>query len=96
MSLPSHEEALKAYIARILAVKAEQSAALSPEDLQAIALDLGLSEDDLAAGRAEAERYHQRGMGFLRHQRWAAVWLDFSTTPLRLPRRGGQIATETP
>ncbi|UOX99985.1 hypothetical protein [Blastococcus sp. PRF04-17] len=32
----------------------------------------------------------------VRHQRWAAVWLAFSTTPLRLPRRGGQIATCTP
>jgi hypothetical protein len=32
----------------------------------------------------------------VRHQRWAAVWLAFSTTPLRFPRRGGQIATDTP
>ena len=32
----------------------------------------------------------------VRHQRWAAVWLIFSTTPLQLPRRGGQIATDTP
>ncbi len=32
----------------------------------------------------------------VRHQRCAAVWLTFSTTPLRLPRRGGQIATQTP
>ena len=31
-----------------------------------------------------------------RHQRCAAVWLAFSTTPLRLPRRAGQIATDTP
>ena len=28
--------------------------------------------------------------GSVRHQRCAAVWLDFSTTPLRLPRRGGR------
>ena len=32
----------------------------------------------------------------VRHQRWAAVWLAFSTTPLRLPRRAGQMATDTP
>lgn len=71
MSPPPHDEALKAYLARILAVKADRSATPSADDMRAIALDLGLSEADLAAGRAEAERYHQRGLGFLRHQRWA-------------------------
>jgi hypothetical protein len=34
--------------------------------------------------------------GTVRHQRWAAEWLAFSTTPLRLPRRGGQMSTPTP
>lgn len=32
----------------------------------------------------------------VRHQRCAAVWLAFSTTPLRCPRRGGQIRTPAP
>ena len=30
------------------------------------------------------------------HQRCAAAWLAFSTTPLRLPRRGGHTATTAP
>lgn len=34
--------------------------------------------------------------GTLRLQRCGAEWLAFSTTPLRFPRRGGQIATWTP
>jgi hypothetical protein len=32
----------------------------------------------------------------VRHQRWAAPWLAFSTTPLRCPRRDGQIRTPAP
>lgn len=87
MSLPPHEEALKAYIARILAVKADRSADLSADDLRAIALDLGLSEDDLAAGRAEAERYHQRGMGFLRHRRWADAVEELKAASALAPDR---------
>jgi hypothetical protein len=87
MSLPPHEEALKAYIARILAVKADQSATLSADDLRAIALDLGLSEADLAAGHAEAERYHQRGLGFLRHRRWADAVDELSAAGALAPDR---------
>lgn len=34
--------------------------------------------------------------GSVRHQRCAATWLAFSTTPLRLPRLAGQIFTDTP
>jgi hypothetical protein len=85
MSLPPHEEALKAYIARILAVKADQSATLSADALRAIALDLGLSEADLAAGVAEAARYHQRGLGFLRHQRWADAVEELSAANALAP-----------
>ena len=32
----------------------------------------------------------------VRHQRWVPKWLAFSTQPLRLPRRGRQIASSTP
>ena len=34
--------------------------------------------------------------GSERHQRCATVWFAFSTTPLRLPRRGGHGRTRTP
>ena len=33
--------------------------------------------------------------GRVRHQRCARLWLPFSTTPLRLPRRAGQMSTPT-
>ena len=33
--------------------------------------------------------------GRVRHQRCAAAWLAFSTTPLRLPCRGGHTSTAT-
>ncbi len=31
----------------------------------------------------------------VRQKRWVAKWTDFSTVPLRLPRRGGQATTTT-
>jgi hypothetical protein len=32
----------------------------------------------------------------VRHHRWVMKWMAFSTTPLRLPRRGGHGSTPTP
>ena len=32
----------------------------------------------------------------VRQKRWVAKWMDFSTDPLRLPRRGGQATTLAP
>jgi len=32
----------------------------------------------------------------VRQKRWVAKWMDFSTLPLRFPRRGGQATTPTP
>ena len=32
----------------------------------------------------------------VRQKRWVAKWMDFSTEPFRLPRRGGQATTLAP
>lgn len=70
MSAPHRDDVLQAYLSRILALKDHQPTGLTAAELEAIALELGLTAADLAAGQAEAERYFQRGQGFMRHARW--------------------------
>jgi tetratricopeptide (TPR) repeat protein len=87
MNDATHEEALKAYVERILALKSQKAAALSDDELRAIALDLGLTEADLAAGQEAAERSFQRGEGYLRHRRWGDAIHDLSAAAALAPGR---------
>ncbi|MNS61380.1 hypothetical protein D3C72_944090 [compost metagenome] len=87
MSAPHRDDVLQAYLTRILALKDQQPAGLSAGELEAIALELGLSEADLAAGQAEAERYFQRGAGFMRHQRWDDAITELSAAAALAPGR---------
>ena len=61
---------LATYIQRVLALKEERAAALSEEELREVALEIGLTETDLAAVEAAAADHQLRGQGFLEHRRW--------------------------
>ncbi len=47
-------------------------------------------------GRAGPGRRPWSSAVIVRQKRWVAKWMDFSTEPLRLPRRGGQATTLDP
>lgn len=68
---PKPEDAqLQAYVERVLALTAERSSRIEPEELQGIAREMGLSESDLVAVAQAAEDYYQRGHGYLKHELW--------------------------
>ena len=69
---PKEEESdiLSSYVERVMALSAQRSSALSPEELREIALELGMSEDELAAADEAAEGHLLRGQGYLSHKLW--------------------------
>ena len=87
MSGPNRNDVLQTYLSRILALKDQQPAGLSAAELEAIALELGLTAADLAAGQAEAERFVQRGQGFMRHRRWDDAITELSAAAALAPDR---------
>ena len=64
-------ERLSAYMERALALRPQNQDELSPEELREVALELGLTEADLARAEAEGAEHAQRGEGFVRHGRFA-------------------------
>lgn len=68
MSL-DHEEIQREYIDRILELRQQRDESLTPEDLQEVARDLGLTEADLAAAEQAARDHLARGERYLEHGR---------------------------
>lgn len=81
------DDALQAYIQRILALKGQRDPDLTPEELEAIALEVGLTEADLEAGRRAGENHLARGAGYLKHQRWDDAVHELSQALALLPNR---------
>lgn len=68
MSL-DHDEIQREYIDRILELRQQRDESLTPEDLQEVARDLGLTEADLAAAEQAARDHLARGERYLEHGR---------------------------
>jgi tetratricopeptide (TPR) repeat protein len=61
------DEKLTRYLAAVDAVRASRNEAVSPDTQAQIARELGMSDEDLAAARAEGEKDLSQALGFLRH-----------------------------
>ncbi len=67
------EETLRAYMENVLRLQQERQQQLSDEELRQIALDTGMSDDDLAYIQTQFEGFLARGKGFLRYKNWNAA-----------------------
>lgn len=63
-------EILRNYIERVTKLQEERRTALALSDLQTIARELGMSEDDVAAAEQAARAHLDRGMGHSRYGLW--------------------------
>ena len=64
------DESLRNYIERVTALQKERESALTLKDLQDVARELGMSDDDLAAAERAERSYLQRGLGHYRYKLW--------------------------
>lgn len=62
---------LQAFIERVSQLKERRGEALSADEFESIALDVGLSEEDLRAARVEARAAQQRAAEFVERGMWA-------------------------
>lgn len=81
------DDQLQAYISRVLELKSARQEELSAEELGAIALELGLTDADLAASHEAAEAHLARGLGYCRHDRWADAVPELAQAVALLPGR---------
>ncbi|MDX9724609.1 MAG: protein kinase, partial [Myxococcota bacterium] len=63
-------DVVQRYLSRLDAEKARRNAMLTQDDRRGIALDLGMSREELLAAEEAAEAYWTRGEGYLEHQLW--------------------------
>jgi tetratricopeptide (TPR) repeat protein len=69
MADSSNDTLLEKYIFKLMELKANRVETLTPEDLHQIALDLGLSTDDLTFFTQEAENHKKRGLSYISAKR---------------------------
>ncbi|MEO5929810.1 MAG: hypothetical protein ABIR47_07750 [Candidatus Kapaibacterium sp.] len=70
MANETNDRNIQNYIERVTALQNERNSALSMTDLQSVARELGMSDDDLAAAEQEAVNHRTRGMGHIGHGLW--------------------------
>lgn len=75
------------YVQRVLALRDEQTAEATAEELRAIALEIGLDEDDLAAVERSAADHFTRGEAYLEHERYADAITELEDAVALEPRR---------
>ena len=68
--MSQQDRMMQAYLERVIALRESKSRTLSEQDLRAIANEVGLSDEDLAAADQAAHEHYQRGAQFLKHGRW--------------------------
>ena len=61
---------LNNYIGRVMELTSQRNETITKEELHDIALDVGMSEADLAAADKAAESHFVRGKNYLRHKLW--------------------------
>jgi tetratricopeptide (TPR) repeat protein len=66
------DRTLQGYIEAVLKLQRERSS-FTEEELRQIALETGMSEEDLALARRRADDHLARGRGFLRYENWVGA-----------------------
>ena len=84
--MPKQKSVLATYLQRVLALKEERRTVPSAEELRAIAMDLGLSEADLADVDQAAEDHYLRGQGFLERDRYDDAIVELEESVALSPR----------
>ncbi len=79
MSRIDRSETLDSYLKRVLALQQDGNQAPTLAELKAVARELGMSDEDMAAADAAAARHLERGFGHLQHQLWDAAVADLSS-----------------
>jgi hypothetical protein len=64
------DDVVRRFVERAERLRQERAAELSARDLEAIALELGMSEGDLTALRAEVDEHLTRARGYVEHELW--------------------------
>lgn len=82
----SSDDALLSYLRRVQAVKDQKDTQLSVDEMRATALELGISDAELAAADQEAEKRIERGRGFLRHGRLMDALKDLTEAAALRPQ----------
>ncbi len=81
------KKTLATYLKRVMALKEERRRTPSEEDLEAIAREIGLSDEDLAAINQAAEDHAVRGQGYLEHGRYGDAIGELEEAAAVSPRR---------
>jgi|GEM_PF-2191356 len=68
-----NDDILRAYLDQVVKVQQESRHALSQNDLDAVARDLGLSDEDLWTIRRRHDDCVERAQGFLRYNNWGGA-----------------------
>src|SRR5688572_23528065 len=83
----TQKQALDSYVERLLALKSAEDDDLDAAELREIALELGLSEEDLENADAAASKYLKRGQGFAEHDRWDDAIAELTNAMALQPQR---------
>ncbi|MEM7584101.1 MAG: hypothetical protein AAF560_12010 [Acidobacteriota bacterium] len=78
---------LDAYIERVMTLRDERRSTPTDDERRQIALDLGLSEEDLAGVEQAADDHFVRGSGFLEHRRFDDAVTELGEAVALAPRR---------
>ncbi len=81
------ESTLSTYLKRVMALKDERRGTPSEEELKAVAREIGLSDEDLAAIDQAAEDHAARGQGYLEHGRFSDAITELEEAVGVAPRR---------
>ncbi|MBD2461942.1 hypothetical protein H6G89_12885 [Oscillatoria sp. FACHB-1407] len=78
MAHEPYDQIVRQYIERVTALRDQRRELPDAKMLQAIAQDLGMTQADLMAAEEAAQLSTQRGLGYLRHQRWDDAIAEFT------------------
>ncbi len=87
------DEILRAYIEKILALKRErESQALNDDDLKQIALEAGMTDEDLAYAARRMGEHMSRGESFLRYRNWSGAISELEEAEALAPSNATVLA----
>jgi streptogramin lyase len=88
--MATDDRTLQNYIQAILRLQQER-ARLTDDELRQIALETGMSEEDLAHAQKRASDHLERGRGFLRYENWGAAVDELEQAVVLMPANPGAL-----